>query len=158
VDVRVYLAQHGEAAGEQQDPSRALTERGRREVEAVAGAAARGGVEVRAIYHSGKLRARQTAELFAAALRPERPVLELAGLAPNDDPRIAFRSLGAMEFPVILVGHLPHLARLTALILTGDPEADLVGFRMGGLVALDVRGEGGGRVAWILTPELAGKP
>lgn len=145
--------QHGEARAEHEDPARPLTERGRREVERVAGAAARAGVRTARIAHSGKRRARETAEIFAAALDPPGGVVEIAGLGPNDDPGVAAQLAAGAAEPAMLVGHLPHLGRLTSLLVLGDPARELVAFRMGGVVCLG-RDASGWRIRWILTPEL----
>jgi phosphohistidine phosphatase len=153
----LYLVQHGEAKPEADDPARPLTERGRKEVERVARAAARLGHRVARIRHSGKLRARQTAEILAAALRPPAGVEEMAGLAPNDDPERTARVLAEVEEPWLLVGHLPHLSRLASLLLAGDPDRPLIAFRMGALVGLGQEG-GGWRLRFILTPELVEEP
>lgn len=149
----LYLVQHGEAAAEEQDPARPLTERGRREVEGVARAAARLGLGVTAIRHSGKLRARQTAEILAAHLRPPGGAEETSGLKPKDDPTIAARAADEAAGPLLLVGHLPHLSRLASLLLVGDTEREVVAFRMGGLVALSFQGEGW-RIRFVLTPDV----
>ncbi len=53
----------------------------------------------------------------------------------------------------MLVGHLPHLGRLSALLLTESLEREIVAFRNAGVVCLE-RQEGGFAVRWILTPEL----
>lgn len=152
----LFLVQHGEAKAEQEDPARPLSDRGRQEVTSVAAAARRAGVGVAAIYHSGKLRAQQTAELFAAALAPRAGLQQLTGLAPNDDPADALQALERLEHPAMLVGHLPHLSRLTSLLVTGDPQRDVVVFRMGALVRLGLSADGRWRVEWIVTPEVAG--
>lgn len=149
----LYLVQHGEAKPEAEDPARPLTDRGRQEVTRVARAALRAGVAVAAIAHSGKRRARETAELLATELRPARGVREEPGLAPMDDPAIAQRAVEQATDPVMLVGHLPHLGRLASLLLLGDPAREIVAFRMGGIVCL-AREEGRWRVRWVLTPEL----
>lgn len=154
--VALYLAQHGESKSEQEDAARPLTDRGRFEVGRVAQAARRSGVEVLAIHHSGKLRAQQTAEIFAEALSPKGGVSHMNGLAPNDDPTTTARVLEAVELPTMLVGHLPHLSRLASLLVAGDPAREVVAFRMGGLVCLDRSTEGRWRVRWALTPEVTG--
>ncbi len=148
-----YLVQHGEAKPEQEDPARPLTDRGRREVERVALAVKCSGVEIAEIVHSGKLRAQQTAELLAAVLPPARGVRAVAGLAPMDDLAAARALLDRAEAPAMLVGHLPHLSRLTSLLLVGDPTREIVSFRMGAIVCLG-RDEATWRLKWILTPEL----
>jgi phosphohistidine phosphatase len=149
----MYLVQHGEARAESEDPARPLTERGRREVERVAGAAARLGLGITLIQHSGKLRARQTAEVLAAALHPSLGVRECAGLAPNDDPSLVAQMVAEAREPWLLVGHLPHLSRLLSLLVVGDPDRGLLAFRMSGLVGLG-RESGGWRLRFVLTPEL----
>lgn len=154
--MNVYLVQHGEAKPEQEDPARPLTERGRQEVERVARATARAGLEVGAIAHSGKLRAHQTAEILAAHLQPSRGVRQLAGLAPMDDPAIARQVAEQAGGPEMLVGHLPHLSRLASLLLVGDPAREMIAFRMGGIVCL-ARDEEQWRLRWILVPELVAK-
>lgn len=42
----------------------------------------------------------------------------------------------------MLVGHLPHLARLAAVLLADDPERPVVAFQQGGLVGLEQRSPG----------------
>jgi phosphohistidine phosphatase len=149
----LYLMQHGEARPEQEDPSRPLTELGREEVERVARAAARLGLRIPAIWHSGKLRARQTAEILAQRLLPSPEVSSMIGLAPNDDPAPCARAVEEVAGPVAVVGHLPHLNRLASLLLVGDPARNLVAFRRAGFVYLTREAEGW-RLRWILTPEL----
>ncbi len=53
----------------------------------------------------------------------------------------------------MLVGHLPHLSRLAALLLAEGPEREIIAFRNAGVVCLE-RQESRFAVRWILTPEL----
>jgi phosphohistidine phosphatase len=151
--MKLFLMQHGEARPEAEDPARPLTNRGRAEVERVARAAARLDLGIVEVLHSGKLRARQTAEIVGSRLEPRPAIAEMSGLGPNDDPRIAAEAVTAPPGPRLLVGHLPHLGRLASQLVLGDREKGIVAFRMGGLVCLS-RGEDGWRLAWALTPEL----
>jgi phosphohistidine phosphatase len=59
-----------------------------------------------------------------------------------------------LDAPVILVGHLPHLSRLTGLLVAGDPKREIVSFRMGALIALTRAENGPWQIRWILPPEL----
>jgi len=68
--VLLVLVHHGDAVGPQIDPRRPLSDEGRRQVEALSRDAAARGVKPDVIWHSGKLRARQTAELFWKACNP----------------------------------------------------------------------------------------
>ncbi len=150
----LYLVQHGEATPQEANAARPLTERGRADALRVARAVHAAGVAVSSIYHSGKLRAQQTAEIIGAELHVAQAPAPLAGLSPNDDPRMVAGALHSLQFPAMLVGHLPHLTRLCALLVTGDPERPIVRFRMGGIVYLTEDEIEAWRVGWMLTPEV----
>jgi len=64
----LYLAQHGKSFSEAEDPERRLTPEGVAETERGAGLLAAVGVKVAEVLHSGKARARQTAEIFSRRL------------------------------------------------------------------------------------------
>jgi len=153
--VRCYLVRHGEAKAEVEDPARSISERGREEVRLVALHAAAAGVQVAEILHSGKLRARQTAEILAEYLRPARGVRETDGIAPNDSPEKAWAEVVAASEPLMIVGHLPHLGLLISALILGDPKKDLIQFPTGAMACL-ARSKEAFRLEWLLTPELAG--
>ena len=149
----LYLVRHGEAKTEAEDPERPLTEKGHRVVEKVAEWAARAGVKVSQIRHSGKRRAEQTATILAQRLNPSNGVIAVSGLAPNDDVRPVAEALKQAKQPLMLAGHLPFLSRLASLLLVNDPSRTLIQFRMGGIVCLTSE-EGQWAVDWIITPNL----
>jgi len=151
--LRLYLVQHAEAKRGEEDPARPLTERGREEAVKVAHHAARIGLRIEKIYHSGKLRALQTAEIMADHLRPSKGVEMAEGLDPLADPEIFAERLRSLGGDVMVVGHLIHLSRLVSLLLTGDASIEPVSFRTAGIVCLE-GGEGGGwKLLWSLRPE-----
>jgi len=149
----VYLVQHGQAVSEAQDPARPLSERGREEVERVACHAATLGLRITEIWHSGRLRALQTAEIFRGHLRPEPGLREQRGMSPSDDPSLLISRLEASADPLMLVGHLPHLGRLASLRLIGDPGRGILQFQNPAIVCL-ARREDGWAVHWVLLPAL----
>jgi phosphohistidine phosphatase len=157
--VDIYLMQHGLAKTREEDPDRPLTDEGRATVERVAARAAALGVQPDRVYHSGLLRARQTAEILAGRLGIPDRVEVRPGLEPLDpvEPVASWLDGLAGQFgAVVLVGHLPFLDRLTSLLVAGDENAQVVAFRMGGLVKLIPKGNRAGySVAWVLAPELA---
>ena len=152
--LQIYLVQHGLAKSEEEDPARPLTAAGREEVERVARAAAAAGMHPASILHSGKTRAQQTAEIFAAHVEPVQGVHAVEGLDPRDEPERIRERVEQADEALMLVGHLPHLSRLAALLLVGTPEREIVAFRNAGVVCLE-RQAGHLAVRWILTPELA---
>jgi phosphohistidine phosphatase len=155
--MEVYLVQHGEAMPRSMDRTRPLSDQGRREVGQVAAFAARMSLAVGQIRHSGKTRAEETAAILGETLSPAGGVVAVSGLAPLDDVQPVADALGGESQPVMLVGHLPFLARLTGLLLTGGADNQVVRFRTGGIVCL-ARDDDRWQVAWILTPGMATVP
>ncbi|MEL9991465.1 MAG: phosphohistidine phosphatase SixA [Thermoproteus sp.] len=148
----LYLAQHGRAYSEVEDPERRLTPEGVAETERVARLLAASGVRLLEVVHSGRARARQTAEIFARFLGGS--VREADGLGPNDDPSIWASRAGGLAGDVMLVGHLPHLSRLLSLLVVGDASREVLRFRYSGVVKLEAAG-GRWEVVWYVTPEVA---
>ena len=125
----LILVRHGEAMSEVQDPSRPLTERGRRQAQIAGRWLARRGFTTERILHSTKLRARQTAEIIAAELQPKPPLEQTSGLAPNDDVSTIADRLERDEYrSIMIVGHLPFLARLVGYLTVGDTSKEFTGF------------------------------
>jgi phosphohistidine phosphatase len=136
---RLLLVRHGEAGPAADDRQRPLTDRGRESVERLARQAAGLAIPLAEIRHSGLVRARQTAEILAAALRPASGVREAPGLLPGDDPEDlarAVRAGPAPAQPALVVGHLPHLGRLVSTLVLGRPEPELVRLLPATLVVL----------------------
>jgi len=151
--MNLYLVQHGEALAKEIDPVRPLSEKGRQDVAKVGSfVAANCHVRVSHLYHSGKLRARQTAEILAECLDLSPPI-QSDGLAPMDDPAIWANRCEELTKNIMLVGHLPHLVRLAGALLRCGAESPSIAFRMGGMVALQ-REEGRWALQWMIVPEI----
>jgi phosphohistidine phosphatase len=150
----LYLVQHGEAKSAAEDQARDLTEKGRMDVEGVAHHLKRLKLEVKQIFHSGKTRAQSTAEILARHLQPPAGVLAAPGLAPLDDPAIWAERLAPMEGDIMLVGHLPYLGKLAALLMVGDQERSVINFQMGGALRLQRMEPGQWAVDWLIVPDL----
>lgn len=141
---------HGDAVSGVPDWQRPLSVNGRAAVTATAQRAQARGVTVAAIYHSGLLRAQQTAELVAAVLAPEYGVAELAGLWPDDDPTSVKAELELTRRPIMLVSHLPYLGRLAGLLVGGDAERSVIEFAPA-TIACVTRNPSGWKLNWRLT-------
>ena len=134
--MKLFLVQHGEAKTKQQDPERPLTDRGIADTEKAVRWMSKIEEPIDQILHSGKRRAEQTAQIFASFLDPSRGSVPATDLNPNDDIRVVARQLGEQYKSLMIVGHLPHLSRLAGLLLTGDPENQVVEFINSGVVCL----------------------
>jgi phosphohistidine phosphatase len=148
----LFLVQHGEAKPETEDPERSLTAHGVEIVEQMADWAARMGIKVDEIRHSGKRRAEQTATIFAKYLSPPKGVIAFSGLNPNDDVALVAESLHGEQASIMLVGHLPHLRNLVGFLVTGDPDTEIVRFRNGGIIWLSQK-EGKWAIDWVFQPD-----
>ena len=153
--MNVYLVQHAQAKSEQEDPERPLSEKGWSDIKKVAAfVAKKGNISVKDIFHSGKTRAQQTAEVLAEQLNPSMGISETDGLKPLDDPSTWADRLAAKTEDIMLVGHLPHLSKLAALLLCQDAEKEVVEFRMGGIVCLGREESGSWSIRWMITPNI----
>jgi len=148
--MHLYLMQHGEALAEQAAPGRPLSLTGKQQVLSVSRQASRAGIELTALYHSDKLRARQTAEILGDELALDSS--EREGLGPKDDVRTVAEWLQNESTDLALVSHLPFLDRLASLLVVGDPTRGIVTFRFGVMVALE-RGESSWRIDRVFVPE-----
>ena len=151
--MKLYLVQHGEAISEEVDPERPLTEKGFADVSRMVRFAQAANRRVPLIWHSGKLRARQTADLLTGALQPEEGIRERGGLAPNDPIEPVVEELAARQADLMVVGHLPFLAKLASMLLCGF-LADMIAFQPGGILCMERGPDHRWRLAWMVTPEL----
>lgn len=149
----LYLVRHAEAKNEHEDPARALNERGLAEIRKVAAYAEKAGMKVPRILHSNKTRAIETASVLAAHLKPSGGVAESDGLSPGDDPAIWARRANETDTDVMLVGHLPHLDRLSSLILCRDEDKRILSFENAAVVCLQ-RQITAWSIRWMLIPAM----
>jgi phosphohistidine phosphatase len=151
--VKLYLVQHGDALSKEADPDRPLSGQGRDDVTRMA-AFLRGRFRSARVCHSGRTRARQTAELLAAALAPGCKIEELSGIGPNDPVAPLAGRLADLGGDTLLVGHLPLLARLATVLVTGRDQPAIVDYRPASILCLASSGDGGWTIQWMIRPEL----
>jgi len=144
--MRIYLARHGDALPVTRDPERSLSETGILKVAQVSGILEKSGARVDRMIHSGKPRARQTAEILSRSVMRE-PELEIAGdLNPMDPVEPWVERAAQFEQDTMLVGHLPFMSRLVTRLVTGVSDPELVDFPPGTVACLE-RTSGG---KWII--------
>jgi phosphohistidine phosphatase len=131
----LFLVHHAEAVDALVDPQRPLTAAGRTRAEQLARRALERGAKPAVIWHSGKLRARQTAEPFWRECNPLAEFSAARGLQPGDPPEWMKDVVDSDQRDIMLVGHLPHLARLHSILLSGE-ALDELQFPLHGIVAL----------------------
>ena len=152
--MKVYLVRHGEAVSSQFDPQRPLSEQGLADIRKVASLIKPLEISVEHIWHSGKLRAAQTAEILAEAVSVEKDCSAHENLMPNDDVTIIADELEAYDTDLMIVGHLPFLAYLTSLLVADKETANIAAFDAGSILCLNRRNPGQWQIEWMITPEL----
>jgi phosphohistidine phosphatase len=139
--MQLFLVHHGDAVGPDVDPQRPLSRLGQQHVVRAAEAAAAHATRPAVIWHSGKLRARQTAEAFLLVCHPFAGFFATDDLQPDSSPQLMRDRLRGETRDVMIVGHFPHLPRLLRLLLA-DPDDSSGEFPPHGVVALSSDDEG----------------
>jgi phosphohistidine phosphatase len=154
--MELYFLRHGEAepaSAGASDEARQLTERGRRETQAVAEAVHRAGLSPHAIFTSPLTRGRQTGEILR----------DMLGVSPQAEERLRPGcALGAVQEIIsdhpgerlLLVGHEPDFSRVIGQLI-GDARLQL---KPSGLARLraDRVEPGQATLIWLLSPEVLG--
>ncbi len=148
----LFLVQHGKHRPASEDPDKGLSVEGRNATERMATVAVGYGVQASKILHSGKKRARQTAEIIASIMNPEKGLAAVDGMNPMDDVR-AFEGRLDLDSNVMLVGHLPFLERLIGLLVCDDPDRTVFKLQNSGILCLDrVADIDHAVIGWALMP------
>lgn len=152
--MRIYLVQHGQAKSEDVDPDRHLTEKGQNDVKKISSFMKQFGLSLDTIWHSGKTRSAQTADILASGVVVNQAIIQHDGLAPNDAIGPVKEELVEANEDLMIVSHLPFLSKLVSELVTGNELADIVAFRPGGIVCLEWDDEKVWRLRWMVIPEL----
>ena len=135
--MRLYLMQHALAYSSTEDSARPLNPDGVKQAKQSASGIKRLGLDFDLIMTSPQRRAQQTAALVAEAVRyPYSDIMTTEALLPDQTPDGLLELLQkeSTESRILVVGHLPHLARLAETLAGGG---DLV-FENAGLTCLEM--------------------
>ena len=138
--MHLYLIHHGVAVGPEEDARRPLSNVGLAGAVRVAAKAAAFGAKPDVVWHSGKLRAKQTAQEFWRACNALAEFAVSRDLQPDDPPQWMRDRLRGETRNVAIAGHFPYMPRLLALLVTGGDAS--VDFPVNGIVALVTDDEG----------------
>jgi phosphohistidine phosphatase len=161
----IHLLRHGDAVdlasdGPHTDEERPLTKDGTEKLRRAAKVYARIIGRVDRILSSPLRRAKESAEILAAALDFERKIEESDLLVPGAQPRAIIDALRGDVLEglesVVLVGHEPHLGATLGLLLSGSERVE-VPLRKGMLIGVDVETPRAmtGRLVFALSQKVA---
>ena len=143
----LLLVHHADAVGPDLDPLRPLSLKGRAQAEWLARHAKAEGFRPDAIWHSGKLRARQTAEALLVACNPVARFQLMRGLRPEDSPDWMLELLVVEEQTVAVVSHMPLVPALLERLTRRRSD-----FPLNGMVWLERDGPNVYRERWRIAP------
>jgi phosphohistidine phosphatase SixA len=155
----LYLIRHGEADSEQAQsaPGRfrepgSLTAHGRAVVLKNAILMKKKGAKIEEIWHSTKLRAKQTADIIAAELGVKE-IYKKNFLLPDDPVDKCIEKLNG-GINLAIVGHLPFLSNLAEALLSFSNE--ILDFKKGGIACLNLNGVAY-KIEWLIGAEVVKK-
>lgn len=152
--MKLYLVRHGDALDPTVDPQRGLSSSGRANIAAIADLLKKAGVRPTEIEHSGKQRALQTAEIFAASLGVTR-CRARSGIAPGDSVGPFVEELATLSHEKMVVGHLPFVGAALSALLVGQGDTHVAAaFETGATACLERFGVGSWALRWMLVPDL----
>ncbi len=149
--MNLYILQHGDAVPKDVDPERPLSEQGVRDIRILAMHMKNLDIRLGKFFHSGKLRAEQSAGLIAEALSPEIEPVQAAGLSPNDDPAAIIGDLEQINGNLLIASHMPFVSRLCSSLLTGTTQAEFAS--VPGTLFCVEKSDDRWRLAWMLRPD-----
>ncbi|WP_455206580.1 phosphohistidine phosphatase SixA [Kaarinaea lacus] len=150
----LYLAQHGEAVAKEVDPDRPLSIDGKDAVTRMTAFLKNAGINVEHVLHSGKTRAKQTAEIIAKSICDSGATETISAINPNDPVSEFMTRVERFNTPTMIVGHLPFMAKLVSKLLIGRDDVALVEYQPGSVVCLSKNDDNQWTIHWMLRPEL----
>ena len=146
-----YFVQHGKALTKDIDATRPLSDEGISETITIAQNLKKNNIPISQICHSGKERAKQTAEIIAKTLSITS-VNTIDGLNPNDDVKdFSDSQLSLNNSNTMFVGHLPHLNKLISYLLCKNETTNCVTFQNSGVVCVQTTITDAS-ILWYITP------
>jgi phosphohistidine phosphatase len=125
--MNVFLIHHAEAVSPSVNPQRPLTDAGYQHALGLAELARARGAAPAVIWHSGKLRSRETGHAFLSACAPFAKFQMVRGLGPDDAPQIIQTAIQRESQDLALVGHWPSLPALLQLLSPASAPMPLHG-------------------------------
>lgn len=149
--MKLYLTRHGQANRPEVDPEKNLSQKGRADVGRVAAfLETNKNVQVKQVFHSGKSRAQQTAEIMASAIAPGADIVKIDGINPNDPVEPLVDLIETWTEDTQVVGHLPYMANIVSQLVSGDHSLTVM-FEAGTTVCLE-KLEGHWIILWVVGP------
>lgn len=150
--MKLYLVRHADAVEKKQDPRRPLSASGVKASKQLGRYLKADHVRLGAIWHSPKTRSVQTAKLVSLYVPPEKGLVQRADIKPMSRTGGVAWDLEKVKHDVMLVGHLPHMAKLAARRPRWKKARSLMDFPKPSLIVLERLEDGHWRLCLMLGP------
>jgi phosphohistidine phosphatase len=147
--MKLYLVRHGEYVPNATGP---LSGKGREDIQHLAAAVRCMGMAAANIFHSSKLRAKQTAEILSQALFENQPIELHPGLNPDDSVITFAHEIAALDQDILVVGHFPFMPRLVGFLVVGNENKEVIDFQPGTLACLSKIENDRWIIEWVWRP------
>lgn len=157
----LIILRHGEAGTRipipNEDSERALTEKGKEEMEQVARSLRRMKLKVNCIATSPLMRSLETAKIVASGIKKQDKLEMWDELKPEGHRSAFYERLSGLkeESLIIIVGHEPFLSSLIGDLVAGRPSSRIT-LKKAGAARISINAlkpKASGRMKWLLTPK-----
>jgi len=137
MEMRLYIARHAHAEPSADDEIRPLSAKGRKQMERLRkGFAQSAFLRPEVVWHSGLVRAEETARELIEGLDLKVPLIQKGGLTPYDNPHLIVESINQSRQSTLIVGHNPNLSELARLLIDPQLGQDPIAFLKGSILCL----------------------
>lgn len=149
--MNLYIMRHGQAAAPSADQEQILTKEGQMGIEELAIKLGQQGIKLAHIFHSGKARARQTAEIMATMIGTNIDLKVHADIKPDNDPQQLINDISDWHEDTLVVSHLPFIPHLITLLTADNQGAHSITFQPGTIVCLTPNNSAW-NIEWVTMP------
>ncbi|MDQ8184905.1 phosphohistidine phosphatase SixA [Pelagicoccus sp. SDUM812002] len=155
----LHLVRHAHAESDAPtDALRPLSPKGHRQCSRLVEAFSKNQmIQASTIWHSGLVRAFETAEALANGLKLGTHLVQKDGLAPYDDPTTIAAEMNALDQSCLVAGHEPNLSYLASLLLAGHDSFQRVVFPKASILCLSRMKAGTQATPWQIVWHLSHK-
>ena len=150
--MKLYLMRHGEASATKDDTEQVLTPHGKAAIEQLAERLQHEKLQLSQVYHSGKKRAQQTAEIMIRFIAPGLTANVLDNIKPSDDPAFVLPVINSWSENCLITSHLPFIPNLVTLLTRSDSHLGSINYVPGTLICLEKNNDNHWEIIWATAP------
>lgn len=152
--MKLYWVRHGDYVKANVNPEEPLSEKGKNDILRLGNFLFKNKITFSNLYHSGKLRAKETANLLMGCTATVKEIKILPGIKPNDAVPPIADQINQWDQDTMIVGHLPFIGKCISKLLMNNEDKPLIFFEPGTIVCLEKIAHRTWVIHWIIRPDL----